>query len=68
MILYLLMYVRKEEFVLINPPVRPGLRSTNDHLVDLNGEVGLVCNNSVTMEVWVLKHKEWVLHCQFVQK
>ncbi|PWA48263.1 F-box domain-containing protein [Artemisia annua] len=60
--------VEKEEFGLIDPPKRMGDLWRNyscayDHLVDLNGEVGYVCLRS--MEVWVLKQKEWVPHCRF---
>lgn len=65
--------VTKEEFGLINSP--PQTTTTNkptkkrfciwhDQLVDLNGQVGYVCNR--TLEVWVLKQKEceWVLYCR----
>ncbi|PWA99358.1 F-box domain-containing protein [Artemisia annua] len=60
--------VEKEEFGLIDPPKRMGDLWRNyscfyDQLVDLNGEVGYVCLRS--MEVWVLKQKEWVPHCRF---
>ncbi|PWA90444.1 F-box domain-containing protein [Artemisia annua] len=58
--------VKKEEFGLINPPKRMcdlWRVLGSDHLVDLNGDVGYVSNR--TMEVWVLKHKEWVPHCRF---
>lgn len=56
--------VRKEEFGLIIPPKSIWRLCYNngyqDHLVDLNGEVGFVCIE--TNEVWVLKNKvEWVL-------
>ncbi|GJT88805.1 F-box domain containing protein [Tanacetum coccineum] len=60
--------VKKEEFGLIDPPKRTcGLWReyicSYDHLVDLNGEVGYVfCK---TMDVWVLKQKQWVPHCHF---
>ncbi|GKC52651.1 F-box domain containing protein [Tanacetum coccineum] len=61
--------VKKEEFGLIDPPKRmcdiwrDHYSCINDHLVDLNGEVGFVC--VTTMEVWVLKQKEWVAHFRF---
>ncbi|GJS30924.1 F-box domain containing protein [Tanacetum coccineum] len=60
--------VEKENFGLIDPPNRMcdlwrNYSCINDHLVDLNGEVGFVC--VTTMEVWVLKQKEWVAHCRF---
>ncbi|GKC61395.1 F-box domain containing protein, partial [Tanacetum coccineum] len=53
--------VEKEEFGLIDRPNRMcdlirNYSCSNDHLVDLNGEVGFVCAR--TMEVWVLKQKE----------
>ncbi|GJR89269.1 F-box domain containing protein [Tanacetum coccineum] len=60
--------VEKEEFGLIDPPKRMcdiwrGHNSCiDDHLVDLNGEVGFVCVR--TMEIWVLKQKEWVPYCR----
>ncbi|PWA47660.1 F-box domain-containing protein [Artemisia annua] len=62
--------VEKEEFGLIDPPKRMCDIKTEDncyydHLVDLNGEVGYV---SRTLEVWVLKKKEWVPHCRFDEK
>ncbi|PWA54288.1 F-box domain-containing protein [Artemisia annua] len=58
--------VTKEEFGLINPPKRMSdvrWDFGSEHLVDLNGEVGYLSNRS--MEVWVLKKKQWVPHCQF---
>ncbi|GJT57861.1 F-box domain containing protein [Tanacetum coccineum] len=60
--------VNKEEFGLIKRPKRMCDLWRNyscyyDQLVDLNGEVGYVCSR--TMEVWVLKQKEWVPHCWF---
>ncbi|GJV61956.1 F-box domain containing protein [Tanacetum coccineum] len=60
--------VNKEEFGLIKrPKIMCGLwgqsRCCLNQLVDLNGEVGYVCSR--TMEVWVLKQKEWVPHCRF---
>ncbi|GKE32030.1 F-box domain containing protein [Tanacetum coccineum] len=60
--------VEKEEFGLIDPPKRmcdiwrDHYSCINDHLVDLNGEVGFVCVR--TMEIWVLKQKEWVPYCR----
>nr|GEX35004.1 hypothetical protein [Tanacetum cinerariifolium] len=57
----------KEEFGLIERPKRMCDKWTyflRDKLVDLNGEVGYVCTE--TMEVWILNHKkEWVPHCRF---
>lgn len=58
--------VKKEEFGLINPPKRMSdVRRCfgSEHLVDLNGEAGYLSNMS--MEVCVLKQKQWVPHCQF---
>lgn len=59
--------VRKEEFGLINVPKETSPNSTQDRLFDLNGQVGFVYDNidNFTMEVWVLKHTEWVMQCQF---
>ncbi|GJV01092.1 F-box domain containing protein [Tanacetum coccineum] len=60
--------VEKEEFGLIDPPKRmcdiwrDHNSCINDHLVELNGEVGFVCVR--TMEIWVLKQKEWVPYCR----
>ncbi|GKB11754.1 F-box domain containing protein [Tanacetum coccineum] len=61
--------VKNEEFELIKPPKtisKPSKRQPNhpinDHLVNLDGQVGYFGNK--TTEVWVLNHKkEWVLHC-----
>ncbi|GKF69786.1 F-box domain containing protein, partial [Tanacetum coccineum] len=63
--------VNKEEFGLITRPKRMcdlwrRYSCYYDHLVDLNGEVGYV--SSRTMEVWVLKQKEWVPHCRFKEE
>ncbi|PWA81028.1 F-box domain-containing protein [Artemisia annua] len=63
--------VNKEEFGLIDPPKRMcdlwrKYSCYYDQLVDLNGEVGYVCSR--TMDVWVLKHKEWVPHCRFEEE
>ncbi|PWA49692.1 TatD family [Artemisia annua] len=60
-----------EEFGLIDPPKRMcdlwrKYSCYYDQLVDLNGEVGYVCSR--TMEVWVLKQKEWVPHCRFEEE
>ncbi|GKC99317.1 F-box domain containing protein, partial [Tanacetum coccineum] len=60
--------VEKEEFGLIDPPKRmcdiwrDHNSCIDDHLVDLNGEVGFVCVR--TMEIWVLKQKKWVPYCR----
>nr|GEZ34655.1 hypothetical protein [Tanacetum cinerariifolium] len=60
--------VNKDEFRLIKRPNRMcdlwrNYRCYYDQLVDQNGEVGHVCSR--TMEVLVLKQKEWVPHCWF---
>ncbi|GJZ77986.1 F-box domain containing protein [Tanacetum coccineum] len=71
--------VKKEEFGLINPPARANSSLITDksliiyQLVDLNGELGIaytfhMTNNRERMEVWVLKQKEWVMHCEFDRK
>nr|GFB24991.1 hypothetical protein [Tanacetum cinerariifolium] len=60
--------VEKEEFGLIDHPKRMCDKdSCRYQVVDLNGEVGYVCNR--TMEVWLLNHKkEWVPHCRFKEE
>ncbi|GKA44813.1 F-box domain containing protein [Tanacetum coccineum] len=63
--------VNKEEFGLIkHPKIMCGLWGQShcclNQLVDLKGEVGYVCSR--TMEVWVLKQKEWVPHCRFKEE
>ncbi|PWA49994.1 F-box domain-containing protein [Artemisia annua] len=63
--------VEKEEFGLIESPKRMcdvwrNYSCDFDHLVDLNGEVGFVCAS--TMDVWVLKQKEWIPHYRFEKK
>ncbi|KAI3723326.1 hypothetical protein L2E82_34818 [Cichorium intybus] len=64
--------VRKEEFGLIDPPKetsRSRTCPTDTRLVDLHGEVGYVVHRiGQSMEVWVLKLKEWVIYCRFDQK
>ncbi|XP_076934978.1 F-box/kelch-repeat protein At3g23880-like [Bidens hawaiensis] len=60
----------KEEFGVINPPQElPASGWVREQLVDLHGELGYVyqiVNRGV--EVWVLKERGWVLHCQFEHK
>ncbi|PWA99636.1 F-box domain-containing protein [Artemisia annua] len=63
--------VEKEEFGLIDPPKRMcdlwrNYSSFYNHLVDLNGEVGYVSYE--TLEVWLLKKKEWVPYCRLFIK
>ncbi|XP_071685625.1 putative F-box protein At4g38870 [Rutidosis leptorrhynchoides] len=66
----------KEEFGSIDAP--PNTRSLMDHLVDLDGQVGLVCydDNSRCIKVWRLLKETttttttttkscWVIHCCF---
>lgn len=63
--------VRKEKFRVINyPPIKTQYRSVLfDKLVDLHGEVGYVYHNvNNCMEAWVLKKKEWVMHCRIDKK
>nr|GFA26652.1 hypothetical protein [Tanacetum cinerariifolium] len=60
--------VKKEEFGLIDPPKRMHDIRRNysclDQVVDLNGEVGYVCTN--TMEFWILNNKKlWMPHRRF---
>ncbi|GJW12079.1 F-box domain containing protein, partial [Tanacetum coccineum] len=59
--------VEKEEFGMIDPPngkcdLGRIMGCGYNHLVDLNGEVGFVFLR--TLEVWVLKQKEWVPLCR----
>lgn len=61
--------VKKEEFFSIDNPNK----KTGDHLikelVDLNGEVGFVYYHKFrSVELRVLKQKEWVIHCRFDHK
>lgn len=63
--------VEKEEFGFIDSPKRMcdvwrNYSCDFDHLVDLNDEIGFVCAR--TMEVWVLKQKEWIPHYRFEKK
>lgn len=59
--------VSKEEFGSIDIPKKKRDR-VRYQLVDLHGEVGLVYHYLyISIEVWVLKQKEWVMHCQFRQ-
>nr|GEW53330.1 F-box domain-containing protein [Tanacetum cinerariifolium] len=60
--------VKKEESGLIDPPKRMHDIRRNysclDQVVDLNGEVGYVCTN--TMEFWLLNDKKlWMPHRRF---
>ncbi|XP_071726079.1 F-box protein At2g23160-like [Rutidosis leptorrhynchoides] len=64
----------KEEFGLIDPR-NTLIRMGREHLVDLDGQVGLVYDDISTrhtscIEVWLLNHetKCWVLHCRFDRK
>ncbi|PWA52281.1 F-box domain-containing protein [Artemisia annua] len=63
-------YPKNEEFTLIYPPKRRcGYSVTNQELVDLQGEVGYAYFYSDDIiEVWVLKKKQWVQHCQFSKR
>ncbi|KAJ0478357.1 putative F-box associated interaction domain-containing protein [Helianthus annuus] len=65
--------MKTEEFGLIYKPLRKGPPSMmymfNVHLVNLCGQVGyvyMITNHSV--EVWVLKERVWVMHCEFEHK
>nr|GEV54584.1 zf-CCHC domain-containing protein/DUF4219 domain-containing protein/UBN2 domain-containing protein [Tanacetum cinerariifolium] len=63
--------VRKEKFRVIKCPPRKTQHHSVlfDKLVDLHGEVGYVYDNvNNCMEVWVLKRKEWVMHCRIDKK
>ncbi|KAJ0703974.1 putative F-box domain-containing protein [Helianthus annuus] len=63
--------MRTEEFELIDLPktqrhVSLRHEMVPDRLVDLHGEVGYVyCRFLHGLEVWVLKEREWVIHCRF---
>ncbi|PWA95118.1 F-box domain-containing protein [Artemisia annua] len=57
--------VKKETFKLIDPPKYMKKNCANNQLVDLHGELGLVYHaDNVSMEVWLLKKNEWMLHCK----
>ncbi|KAJ0672680.1 putative F-box domain, galactose oxidase/kelch, beta-propeller, F-box associated interaction [Helianthus annuus] len=62
--------MKTEEFGLIYKPLRKGPPSMfNVHLVNLCGQVGyvyMITNHSA--EVWVLKERVWVMHCEFEHK
>ncbi|KAJ0716809.1 putative F-box domain, galactose oxidase/kelch, beta-propeller, F-box associated interaction [Helianthus annuus] len=61
--------VSNEKFGLINAPHGRPCGLVREQLVDLHGEVGYVyhiVNHGV--EVWVLKERGWVMHCEFDQK
>ncbi|XP_071726136.1 putative F-box protein At4g38870 isoform X2 [Rutidosis leptorrhynchoides] len=73
--------MKKEEFGLIDPPYNTHIdRTGREHLVDLDGQVGLVYDDIMTsyIEVWLLlnhhhnnkttKCWSWVLHCRFDRK
>ncbi|KAJ0703975.1 putative F-box domain-containing protein [Helianthus annuus] len=63
--------MRTEEFGLIDLPnvQRHGAEHVRSGLVDLHGEVGYVyCRFLSSLEVWVLKQREWVIHCRFDHK
>lgn len=56
----------KEVFGLIDSPKQKGYFCISSQLNELDGEVGLVYydyDNGI--EVWMLKQKEWVMHCCF---
>ncbi|XP_071699791.1 putative F-box protein At4g38870 [Rutidosis leptorrhynchoides] len=71
----------KEKFGLIEPP-NTRIRRGREHLVDLDGQVGLVYDDfrtSSCIEVWLLLNQNqynnkttkcwsWVLHCRFDRK
>ncbi|GKB08741.1 F-box domain containing protein [Tanacetum coccineum] len=62
--------VKNEEFGSINPPNKIGGGWIDDtQLVDLNGEVGYICNYIINngIDVWVLKQKEWTRLFRFDQ-
>ncbi|KAI3828977.1 hypothetical protein L1987_03090 [Smallanthus sonchifolius] len=58
-----------EEFGLIHPPQKRPSGWIKELLVDLHGEVGYVYHIvNRRIEVWVLKERGWVMHCEFRQK
>ncbi|GJV17172.1 F-box domain containing protein [Tanacetum coccineum] len=62
--------VKNEIFGSINPPNKIGGGWIDDtQLVDLNGEVGYICNYIINngIDVWVLKQKEWTRLFRFDQ-
>ncbi|XP_071699742.1 putative F-box protein At1g32420 [Rutidosis leptorrhynchoides] len=65
----------KEEFGLIDPPYNTRIHRCTEHLVDLDGQVGVVYDDismrhTSSIEVWLLNHKTkcWVLHCRLDKK
>ncbi|MFS7926629.1 putative F-box domain-containing protein [Helianthus anomalus] len=59
----------KEEFGVIRPPHGLPVYLVKEQLVDLHGEVGYVYHiGNHGVEVWVLKERGWVMHCEFDQK
>ncbi|KAJ0672656.1 putative F-box domain-containing protein [Helianthus annuus] len=61
--------IAKEEFGVIKPPHELPDYWVNERLVDLHGEVGYVYQIvNHRMEVWVLKERGWVMHCEFELK
>ncbi|KAI3703354.1 hypothetical protein L1987_73359 [Smallanthus sonchifolius] len=58
-----------EEFGLIHPPQERPSGWIKELLVDLHGEVGYVYHMvNRGIEVWALKERGWVMHCEFRQK
>ncbi|KAK1418951.1 hypothetical protein QVD17_28104 [Tagetes erecta] len=61
--------VANEEFGLINPPQgRGSYQWSLEQLVDLHGEIGYVYRVGRNTEVWVMKERGWVMHCEFKNK
>nr|XP_043633430.1 F-box protein At2g23160-like [Erigeron canadensis] len=56
--------VRKEEFGVIDPPPKPTI-STMDQLVNINDKLGYAYKIDDSVQVWILKHKEWLSYGQF---
>ncbi|GJV05452.1 zinc finger, CCHC-type containing protein [Tanacetum coccineum] len=61
--------VKKETFKLIDSPKYLENYCAANQLVDLHGELGLVYHvDNVSMEMWLLKNNQWMLHCKLDRK
>nr|GEZ66127.1 hypothetical protein [Tanacetum cinerariifolium]GEZ66140.1 hypothetical protein [Tanacetum cinerariifolium] len=61
--------VKKETFKLIDSPKYLENYCVANQLVDLHGELGLVYHvDNVSMEMWLLKNNQWMLHCKLDRK
>ncbi|MFS7926618.1 putative F-box associated interaction domain-containing protein [Helianthus anomalus] len=61
--------MKTEKFWLIKSPRKITTGLIRVHLVDLHGQVGfLYMVMDYIVEVWVLKERQWVMHCKFEPK